>query len=182
MDRPLPCLYTRYLLLYLSTCSASEFVCSHLYACQSISYASGFAFIRCSPRPLAFCSISPTRQILSSKNHKWLLCKIWLTGYILNTHLSVYTAGSRGQELFFCTLRRACHLRRCHYQPHYNDIGNNCFAAIRREACQQRMGFELFLTKKTTLKPSVKSLFTEPKGVSRNPSSNTDCLYKWQVM
>lgn len=53
----LPCLPMRYL-LYLPTCSASEFVCSHLYAHQSISYASGFAFIRCIPHLLTCNSIS----------------------------------------------------------------------------------------------------------------------------
>lgn len=119
----LPCLYTRYFLLYLSTGSASEFVCSHLYARQSILYASGFAFLRCIPLPGLLFN-QPYKTDPFCKSHKWLLCKIWLTSYILNIHLSVYTAGSKGQRLFFCALCRACHLKRCHYQPHSNDIGN----------------------------------------------------------
>lgn len=35
---------------------------------------------------------------------KWFLCKICLTNYRLYTHLSVPTAGSREQGLFFCAL------------------------------------------------------------------------------
>lgn len=144
------------------------------FALVSPALALVLPLLSASPIPLPLFN-QPHQTDPFHKGHEWFLCKICLTNYILNIHLSVPTAGSREQGLFFCALSfRTLPLSatsQWHWQHH-------C-AAIRRETCQQRMGFKLFLTKKTALKQLkqlAESLFTEPWGVSGNPRWNRDCL------
>lgn len=65
----LPCLYARYHLLCLPTGTTWEFLCSHLYARQSISYSSGFAFMR---RPPCLLLNQPIKAEPFCKSHRAL--------------------------------------------------------------------------------------------------------------
>lgn len=142
----------------------SEFICSPPCACQS-NLSSGFAFIKCIPHPLAFYSISPTRQILSVKaTNDSSARSASLIIYLTYIYLFLQQVPeSRGFSSVPCHLKTLplSATSQWHRQHH--------FAAIRRETCQQRMGFKLFLTKKTTLKQLADSLFTDPKGYLETP-------------
>lgn len=101
----------------------SEFFCSSLCTCQS-SLSSGFAFIKCIPHPLAFHSISPTRQIFSIKGTNDSSARsASLIIYLTYIYLFLQQVPeSRG----FSSV--PCHLEPCHYQPLHNDMG--CTAVL----------------------------------------------------
>lgn len=97
----------------------SEFICSPPCACKS-NLSSGFAFIKCIPHPLAFYSISPTRQILSVKaTNDSSARSASLIIYLTYIYLFLQQVPeSRG----FSSV--PCHLKHCRYQPLHNDIGS----------------------------------------------------------
>ena len=165
----LPCLYTSYLLLYLSTCSASEFVYSHLYTCQPISRASRFVIIRCIPHPSPFIQSALQDRYFPLKNHKWLLWKIWLTGDVLGIHLPVYTAGSRGQALFSCTLLRSCHWKCCHCQPRYNAIGRKTLLRLGGKLASRGWGLHSSWQEKQCWNNQLRLCLQTPKGYLETP-------------
>lgn len=119
--------------------------------------------------PFAFWSLSPTRQILYCESYKWGLCKIWLTSYRLNIHLSVYTAGSRGQGLFFCALHRACNLKCCHYQPHYNDNHNAALLQLGGKLASKRWGLNSAWQRKQHWNNQLSFCLQNPKGYLETP-------------
>lgn len=150
------------LLFHLSSRSPQEFLRIHLL--PSFSPTSALVLPSLSSPPSLLFN-QPCKTDPFCKGHEWFICKICLTNYTLNIHLSVPTAGSREQGLFFYALSfKTLPLpatSQWHRQHH--------FAAIRRETCQQRMGFQLFLIRKQHWNNYLTLCLQNPKGYLGTP-------------
>lgn len=122
--------------------NSSGFVRSHLSACQSTSYPLVLPSLGASPAPpcLLF-NQSALQDILSSKNHKQLLRKIWLHClYARHILICLYSRFPRAGA-FLLHLAQSLPLKTLPLSAALQWHRQHYFAAIRRECCQQRTGF-----------------------------------------